>query len=422
MSELKIRAAGGSDAATSGSDNGKYKIRDFLAAHFGTYCKNHSVPLQKLKVMRTLISCKTGDLGYTLMYCENCGGYRMRACACGNRNCPGCGYLRERKWAEIQKADIIPDIPYFHMVFTLPHELNELMYQNQKETLNLLFRSVKDAILTLSMNKLEIIPGFIMVLHTFASNLSLHYHLHVLVSGGGITKERTGFRSLSSEKFFLPVGAISSVCRGKFLSGLKELRKGNLLKYFGDALRYRNSYTWKELPDTCCGKDRNVEIKYLAPLSRGPGSDPTADNTVSYFARYTGRTAISNSRVLSFGEEGITFRYKDYQGSSYTVKPMTLSPDEFIRRFLTHILPPGFMRIRYGGFLAGCIKKKTLALVHCVLGKTYHPSHVRKMTSAQLIEHFFGKDIYACPVCSHRMKICPGASPTLPGVFSAEAG
>lgn len=96
------------------------------------------------------------------------------------------------------------------------------------------------------MNKLEIIPGFIMVLHTFASNLSLHYHLHVLVSGGGITKERTGFRSLSSEKFFLPVGAVSSVYRGKFLSGLKELRKGNLLKYFGDALRYRNSYTWKE--------------------------------------------------------------------------------------------------------------------------------------------------------------------------------
>ena len=422
MSEPKIRAAGKAAQAASGSDNGKYKIRDFLTSHFGAYCKNHSVPLQKLKVMRALISCKTGDLGYTLMYCDNCRGYQMRACACGNRNCPSCGYLRERKWAEIQKADIIPDIPYFHMVFTLPHELNELMYQNQKETLNLLFRAVKDTILTLSMDKIEIIPGFIMVLHTFGSNLSLHYHLHVLVSGGGITEDRTGFHPLNSGKFFLPVDAVSTVYRGKFLSGLKELRKDNLLKYFGDALRYRNSYTWKELLNTCYGKDWNVEIKYLAPLSRGPGSDPTADNTVSYFARYTGRTAISNSRIISSGEEGITFRYKDYQGGSCTVKQMTLSPDEFIRRFLMHILPPGFMRIRYGGFLAGCVKRKMLAMIHCILGKTYHPNPFRKMTSAQLMQHFFGKDIYACPFCSCRMRIFPRASPALPGVFSAEAG
>ena len=174
----------------SHSDNRKQHIlRDFFADHFQEYCSAHHVPEEKLKAMNSMISCKTGKLGYTLIRCKTCGRIEMRACACGNRNCPSCGYLNEQQWVAMRQAEVVPGIPYFHMIFTLPHDLNEIMYQNQRETLNLLFSSVKDTILTLSMDKLKMIPGILMVLHSFGSDISLHYHLHVLVSGGGLYSE-----------------------------------------------------------------------------------------------------------------------------------------------------------------------------------------------------------------------------------------
>ena len=131
----------------SHTDNRKqHKLRDFFAAHFPKYCESHPVPEWKLKVMNSLIACKTGKLGYTLIRCNDCGRVEMRACACGNRNCPSCGYLDERRWVALRQAEVIPGIPYFHLVFTLPHDLSEIMYQNQRETLGLLFRSAKDTV------------------------------------------------------------------------------------------------------------------------------------------------------------------------------------------------------------------------------------------------------------------------------------
>ena len=385
-----------------------HTLRDFFASHFPDYCRTHTVTEEKLKVMNSLTACKTGKLGYTLIRCKECGRIEMRACACGNRNCPSCGYLEEQRWVALRQAEVIPGIPYFHLVFTLPHELSEIMYQNQKETLNLLFRSAKDTVLSLTMDKLKITPGILMVLHTFGSNLSLHYHLHVLVSGGGLTADKKEFKRCLSDHFFLPAKAVNRVFRGKFMEGMKQLRKDDRLQFFYDALRYRNSYTWKELMDKCYSTDWNVEIKPLAPASnQNDAESESTDNAITYFARYTNRTAISDSRIEGYDEQHIRFRYKDYDGSTYTWKSMELGADEFIRRFLMHILPSGFTRIRFAGFLAGCVRKKNLQLIHELLNTPYQESPVKSMKAIELIRHFYNRDVTVCAHCQGELEIYP---------------
>lgn len=390
-----------------------YAIRDLLSASFSDYCLSHPVPEFKLKTVNAMINCKTGKLGYSLIHCKQCGKIEMRSCSCGNRNCPSCGYLEEKRWTALRQAEVIPGIPYFHLVFTLPHVLSDIMYQNQKAALDLLFTAAKDTILKLSDKKLKMIPGILMILHSFGSNLSIHYHLHVLVSGGGLTKDKTRFKRCLSNGFFLPLKAVTRVYRGKFMDGLKKLHDSEKLHYYHDALKYRNSYEWKELLNTCYSTTWNVEIKPLAPVKKDgntAGDKETTDNAVSYFARYTNRTAISNSRILSYDKEKVTFRYKDYHGSSYTMKEMTISTDEFIRRFLMHLLPPGFCRVRSAGFLACCIRKKSLELIYALLEKIYEPSEVKKMSASDLILLFFGKDISTCKHCGSKVEILPRMS------------
>lgn len=385
-----------------------YAIRDLLGISFPDYCLSHQVPEFKLKTVNAMISCKTGKLGYNLIHCKQCGKMEMRSCSCGNRNCPSCGYLEEKRWTAMRQAEVIPGIPYFHLVFTLPHTLADIMYQNQKDTLNLLFSAVKETILKLSMKKLKMTPGVLMILHTFSSDLSLHYHLHVLVSGGGLTKDRSQFKLCLSNKFFLPLKAVTKVYRGKFMAGLKKLHDEEKLQYFHDAQKYKNSYEWKELLNTCYNKEWNVEIKPLAPVKENrtdTDGKETTDNAVSYFARYTNRTAIANSRIVSYDKEKVTFRYKDYHGSSYTMKEMTISTEEFIRRFLMHLLPTGFCRIRSAGFLAGCIRKKSLELIYILLDKVYEPSDIKNKSAVELILIFFGRDVSSCSSCGSALEV-----------------
>lgn len=399
----------------------RHPVRDFLQLHFPDYCALHQVPEGKLKTMRSLMACKTGELGFTVTQCPDCGHTEMHACACGNRNCPSCGYLKEQQWVEERRHEILPDIPYFHITFTLPHELSQLLYQNQIETLNLLFRSAKETILDLSRDKLKMVPGILMVLHTSGSNLSLHYHIHVLVSGGGLTLDKKQFKRCMANKFFLPAQAVSRLYRGKFLDGLKHLREDGKLQYFKSAEQYRSHYTWKDLLNTCYGKEWNVQINYLAPVSADEEGEETADNAAGYFGRYTNRTAISDSRIIRYDEEHIQFQYKDYHGSSYEVKLMSLSPEDFIHRFLMHILPPGFTRIRYAGFLASCVRRKNLELIHSLLGSQYHPSTVKGMSAAQLIHHFYGEDITVCTSCHGNLVFYPRMSQTSAGNLIRDA-
>lgn len=391
----------------------RHILRDFFTSSFPDYCRDHRVPEYKLKVMNSLISCKTGKLGYSLIHCDTCGRTEMRACACGNRNCPSCGYLNEKKWTALRQSEVIPGIPYFHLVFTLPHDLSTIMYQNQRTTLNLLFRSAADTVLTLTQDRLRMTPSLLMVLHTFGSDLSLHYHVHMLVSGGGLTKDTKEFKKCQSNSFFLPARALRSVYKGKFMDGLKRLHDDGILDYYNDAEKYRNSYVWKELLDTCYKADWNVEIKPLSPVHEKTASaaeNESTDNAISYFARYTNRTAISDSRIEAWDDHGVRFRYKDYSGSSYSWKSMDLSADEFIRRFLMHILPAGFMRVRSAGLLAGCVKKKNLILIHELLNRPYKESPVRHMKAVELIRYFYGRDVTVCEKCHTKLEIFPRMS------------
>ena len=393
-----------------GHDRCPHPLRDLFASHFPRYCASHPVPEEKLKAMNSMIACRTGKLGYTLIRCRTCGHTEMRACACGNRNCPGCGHLNEQRWAALRRAEVIPGIPYYHLVFTLPHDLLGIMYQNQRGTLDLLFRSAKDAVLALAMDKLGIVPGILMVLHTFGSDLSLHYHLHVLVSGGGLTADRQGFKRCLSNTFFLPVKALTRLYRGKFMDGLKQLREDGRLSYFNSALKYRNSYAWKELLDTCYAAEWNIEIRYLAPAGSPQGPGGSTDNAIAYFARYTNRTAISDSRIESWDDGSVRFRYKAYDGPAYEWKSMVLGPGEFIRRFLMHILPAGFTRIRSAGFMAGCVRKKNLILIHSLLGMEYRESPVKAMHTAELIYYLYKRDITVCEKCRGTLEIMPRIS------------
>ena len=391
----------------------RHILRDFFTSSFPDYCRDHRVPEYELKVMNSLISCKTGKLGYSLIHCDICGRTEMRACACGNRNCPSCGYLNEKKWVALRQSEVIPGIPYFHLVFTLPHDLSTIMYQNQRTTLNLLFRSAADTVLTLAQDKLKMTPSLLIVLHTFGSDLSLHYHVHMLVSGGGLTKDTKEFKKCQSNSFFLPARALRSVYKGKFMDGLKRLHDDGILDYYNDAEKYRNSYVWKELLDTCYKADWNVEIKPLSPVREKTASaaeDESTDNAISYFARYTNRTAISDSRIEAWDDRSVRFRYKDYSGSSYSWKSMDLSADEFIRRFLMHILPAGFMRVRSAGLLAGCVKTKNLILIHELLNRPYKESPVRHMKAVELIRYFYGRDVTVCEKCHTKLEIFPRMS------------
>ena len=308
---------------------------------------------------------------------------------------------------------MIPGIPYFHLVFTLPHDLGTIMYQNQRTALNLLFRSAANTVLTLTQDRLRMTPSILMVLHTFGSDLSLHYHVHMLVSGGGLTRDKKEFKKCPSNTFFLPARALRSVYKGKFMDGLKRLHDDGILDYYNDAEKYRNSYVWKELLDTCYKADWNVEIKPLSPVREKTASaaeNESTGNAISYFARYTNRTAISDSRIEAWDDQSVRFRYKDYNGSSYSWKSMDLSADEFIRRFLMHILPAGFMRVRSAGLLAGCVKKKNLILIHELLNRPYKESPVRHMKAVELIRYFYGRDVTVCEKCHTKLEIFPRMS------------
>lgn len=415
----------------------KYILRDFFRDYFPEYCRTHQVDDEKRKIMNSLMVCRTGELGYSILTCEECGTTEYYPCSCGSRYCPSCGTLEQMRWIAKQEACLIPGIPYYHLVFTVPHDLNALIYQNQKDVLNILFSSVKNTILTLSMSRNKIIPGILMVLHTFGSNLSLHYHLHVLVSGGGLTADHTFFKKCMSNKFFLPLKAMMRMYRGKFMAGLKELHDSEKLMYFSESEKYRNTYEWHQLLSLCYTQDWNIEIRrFLSPgkghsaktfapyvsrkmisdsqvcsigknMSDPEAEEPSSEEAIQYFSNYTHCSAINDSRITGIEDGQISFQYKQYHSKSYEKKTMTLSAEEFIRRYLLHILPKGFQKVRSAGFLSGCVREKNLKLIHELLAVKYTPSKVKDMNSAELILYFFKEDIRKCTACRKKVRKLP---------------
>jgi hypothetical protein len=333
----------------------------YRAAHAG------HLSLHRLKVMSAIEHCRTAALGGHVEACEDCGHWRIAYNSCRNRHCPKCQGAAARTWLAEREADLLP-VGYFHVVFTLPAEIADVAFQNKAVVYDLLFRAASETMLTIAADPRHLGAriGITAVLHTWGSALTHHPHVHMIVPGGGIAPG--GKRWISSRPaFLLPVRVLGRLFRRLFLTRLIALHEAGRLTFFGAMAQLA---------------DRRAFLCHLSPVrkrrwvvyAKAPFAGP--DAVLAYLSRYTHRVAISNRRLISFDEAGVTFRYKDYRrDGADRQRVMTLAADEFIRRFLLHVLPHGFHRIRHYGLLAASARKASLARARELLAVAPPPDH-----------------------------------------------
>jgi len=310
------------------------------------------------RVVHDITSCRTADLGGHLFVCDQCGVITERYNSCRNRHCPKCQRLERERWLEDRQQELLP-VPYFHLVFTVPHELNPLFLTDPKTLYNLLFRATADTLLTIAENPKHLGAkiGFLAILHSWGQRLDLHPHLHVITPGGGLSADRQRWIA-SRRDFFLPVKVLSRVFRGKFLDEVQKMARQ------GQRVFPRRLDPRQEPSAYRCW----LEELYAAPwvvYSKPPFGG--AERGLQYLARYTHRVAISHDRLQRLDSDRVVFEWKDYRDDS-KVKVMSLEAVEFLRRFLMHVLPSGFHRIRYYGLFANRHRAANLERCRYLLG------------------------------------------------------
>lgn len=357
------------------------ELQDILNVHLGDYCSKHKLSIVQHKATRAIHDCRTAKLGGHTDTCPSCGVTGQSYNSCRNRHCPKCQTLSKEKWIDARKVDLL-NVGYFHVVFTVPCELNSIIYTNQIDCYNLLFRCVNETLKELACDKkyLGADIGLTAVLHTWGQNLSFHPHIHCIIPAGGLSKQ--GFWVNARKKFFLPVKVVSRKFRGKFLALLKE----------------SNITVPKEILDTCYNKEWIIYCK--SPFK-------TATCVVEYLGRYTHRIAISNNRILSLKDGNVTFKWRDYSDCN-RLKEMTLTADEFIRRFLMHVLPQGFMKIRHFGFLSS--RGKQLKLPKCkAMTNTF--IEIKRLSTEELLIRILGRKPSVCKSCGFDGLVMTGLAP-----------
>jgi hypothetical protein len=344
------------------------EVADIFRSAGPAYRQVHGghLSLIQLKVMSAIEHCRTAALGGHVEACEDCGEWRIAYNSCRNRHCPKCQGAAARTWLTEREADLLP-VGYFHVVFTLPAEVAAIAFYNKALVYDLLFKTASEAMLTIAADPKHLGAriGITAVLHTWGSAMTHHPHIHMIVPGGGIATD--GSRWIwSRPAFLLPVRVLGKLFRRLFLTKLLELHDAGRLAFFGSAAHLT---------------DRRAFVRYLSPVrkkrwvvyAKPPFAGPEA--VLAYLSRYTHRVAISNSRLIAFDETGITFRYKNYRRDGCDrQKIMTLATDEFIRRFLLHVLPRGFHRIRHYGLLAGSSRKTSIARARELLNAAPPPA------------------------------------------------
>jgi hypothetical protein len=337
------------------------EVADIFRAAGAAYRATHGGHLSKqhLKVMSAIENCRTAALGGHVEACEDCGQWRIAYNSCRNRHCPKCQGAAARTWLAEREADLLP-VGYFHVVFTLPAEIADVAFQNKAMVYDLLFRAASETMVTIAADPQHLGAriGITAVLHTWGSAMTHHPHVHMIVPGGGIALDEKRWVS-SRPAFLLPVKVLGKLFRRLFLTRLLALHDTGRLAFFGSMAHLA---------------ERRAFLRHLAPVrkkrwvvyAKPPFAGPEA--VLAYLSRYTHRVAISNRRLIAFEEAGVTFRYKDYRrDGADRQRVMTLATDEFIRRFLLHVLPRGFHRIRHYGLLAGGSRKDCLALARQLL-------------------------------------------------------
>jgi Putative transposase/Transposase zinc-binding domain len=332
------------------------------------------------RVVAALIACRTAALGGRLMRCDHCGRESPVYNSCRNRHCPKCQSLDQVLWVEAQARNLLP-VPYFHMVFTLPHCLNPLFLRDPGLAYPLLFDTSAATLIDICRSQLGVTPGVTAVLHTWNQLLLDHLHIHCIATGGGLSQD--GERWVSSRpNFFLPVKALSEMFRGKLLEALEHVLVAGRLRTTEAAGR--------PLLRRAAAQDFVV---YAKPPFAGP------EQVLRYLGRYTHRIAIGKERLLAHHDGKITFSYKDRRDEGRR-KTKTLPGIEFTRRFLLHVVPRRFVRVRHYGFLANGVKRRRLALARSLLGAPPSPSPTENESIQQTYQRLTGKDPSLCPVCT----------------------
>jgi Putative transposase/Transposase zinc-binding domain len=367
------------------------EVADIFRAAAPAYRAAHAghLSLHQLKVMSAIEQCRTAALGGHVEACQDCGHWRIAYNSCRNRHCPKCQGAAARTWLAEREADLLP-VGYFHVVFTLPAEVADIAFQNKVAVYNLLFRAASETMLTIAADPKHLGAriGITAVLHTWGSALTHHPHVHMIVPGGGIAPD--GKRWIPSRPaFLLPVRVLGKLFRRLFLTRLTALHDAGRLAFFGSLMPLA---------------DRRAFLRHLSPVrkkrwvvyAKRPFAGPAA--VLAYLSRYTHRVALSNRRLIGFDGVDVTFRYKNYRRSrAERQQIMTLAADEFIRRFLLHILPRGFHRIRHYGLLAGTTRKASLALARYLLAVATLPDKDTPEDPTDVRP--------PCPCCGGRMVI-----------------
>jgi Putative transposase/Transposase zinc-binding domain len=373
----------------------RLELADIVRHHGDAYQCAHRLTSVQRRALLAIATCRTAALGGHQETCDRCGAVRITYNSCRNRHCPKCQTLTTARWLAARRADLLP-VPYFHVVFTLPHDLNALAQGNPRVIYALLFRAAADTLLTFGRDPRHLggTIGITAILHTWGQNLSQHLHLHCLVTGGALAADNSRWITGRSS-FLFPVRALATVFRAKYLAALRRaFAKGQLRFADGTAgLADRHAFT------ALLGRLRAVHwIVYAKRPFAGP------DQVLSYLGRYTHRVALSNDRLIEHRDGRVRFRWKDYADHD-RVKILTLQAPEFLRRFLLHIVPRGFTRIRHFGLLANRSRRETLTRCRSLLGQpaTYEaPSE----STAALMHRLTGIDLERCPMCGEgRMQL-----------------
>ena len=396
------------------------EVADIFRAHGPRYREQHRMPVYQHKLMRAIERCRTAALGGHVERCGHCAHQRIGYNSCRNRHCPKCQNLARAKWLERRKGELLP-VEYFHVVFTIPDVLHDLCLHNRGVLYNLLFQASAGALQSIARDPKHLGAdiGFFSILHTWGQNLTLHPHIHSVVTGGGLSPDRARWIS-TRPGFFLSVRVLSSRFRTLFLEALLRAAEAGQLKFpecIDSSIDLSDPSAFKRWVQALSQIDWVV---YAKPPFGGP------QQVLEYLGRYTHRVAICNQRLLALDEGRVTFQYKDYRQSGdqrHRDKQMTLDAPEFIRRFLLHSLPPGFQRIRHYGILASSQKRTLLPLARHLLDAKAHPLAPTRDELAQLAIVLAAvlQPFQICPVCRigsmqiiEYLTVSPPVSPTLP--------
>ena len=358
-------------------EESRLEVADILRKHIADYKDQYPLWPEHRKIVFDLLNCRSAHLGGHIDRCSNCGMMRIAYHSCRNRHCPKCQHVPRERWLERRKDEILPT-SYFHVVFTLPHELNPVILNNKEVMLNILFKAASQTLLSFGENALGGKLGFIATLHSWDQRLRAHFHLHFLVAGGAVSKDGSSWRPLKGNYLFNQQ-ALSLVFRGKFMDHMQRACRRENLKFAGDQYQKLKARLY----------EKNWIISVRDPVKR-------PEHVLEYLARYTHRVAIANSRITALKDGMVTFTIKNRKKGR--TEQITITAVEFIRRFLLHSLPKRFVRIRHYGFLANRNRSQNLSAIRGLMGVS-DPAEKQIASVEDMMQKLTGIDISLCPGC-----------------------